>query len=778
VSQNENHQSNPKSETPDEDLHLDLKRHERTQGQARVGACVVPGARVDHLPVMELPRTEPLAAATFSDWLALPYEQKYAVASLWVDSTQPQPSATERTDSLLTDDARLALWALRQQMERGDNPEEKPGFWELTEGAKWSAWDSLRGTATIDAMRKFISILDEDLGPRWPLEHATKLVAKAAAGGLGEEATAAVATAVEPAGTPPAAAAPGAAAVSTSVDGQHRLLPVAAAAVVASGAGMWRVMAAGLAEGTERPPARCHHTTTLVGRKLLLMGGTGPHGVNHKLLHGWVYDLDRQRWSIARSEAAPDELAEPPPRAGHTATALPARRDRGGGGKSGVIDIVVFGGYNRQGLVGADNGALALASLTPDGSQLRWKLLKGEDSTGTAAAAPRVGHSAVGVRLNGRDCLVIFGGDASGHGGELLDDLRLVDFTEVDAPAWRALYAEEGPRPSARAEHTAVATERAMVVFGGMLATGQPTDELWILNWETWRWSLLAGTPSAGRAPCARVGHAMCLAPSGCFSSSSSIEGETQGRTLLIFGGGDGARGFGNLLALTLPRPGAPLLPGQSGVEWQELCPSGVEGGGLRPLEGSSLAAAFLPGPVPMALVCGGRGSTLGSGRYSTELYGWTLDGSAPGAGGAAGAAGEVVVAAEVFVSASSTALDFSWLPRPAGSSPCDGAMLSPRESAATVRASRAKAALEQSRGRDWTAAGQPEVVAEVLRLQRFLEGMIETAQSSPSHGGEVEGSSGGAAVVVAGSSEAAQQGEEGAEEEHIGWSVSKMLFG
>ena len=65
-----------------------------------------------------------------------------------------------------------------------------------------------------------------------------------------------------------------------------------------------------------------------------------------------------------------------------------------------------------------------------------------------------------------------------------------------------------------------------------------------------------------------------------------------------------------------------------------------------------------------------------------------------------------------------------------------------------------------------------------LLRLQRFLEGMIETAQSSPSHGGEVEGSSGGAAVVVAGSSEAAQQGEEGAEEEHIGWSVSKMLFG
>ena len=433
--------------------------------------------------------------ATFSDWLALPYEQKYAVASNWVEATQPDPSATDLTGSLLTDDARLALWALGQQMACGDNAEEKPSFWELTEGAKWSAWDSLRGTSTIDAMRKFISILDEDLGPRWPLEHAAELVATAAAGGLlihrrqmipmkersripdlsghRTQGEAAAAPAAGPAaGLPPAGAVTSVVAGSAGVSAATATaLPVAAAAVVSSSAGMWRVMAAGLAEGSERPPARCHHTTTtLVGRKLLLMGGTGPHGVNHKLLHGWVYDLDRQRWSVARSEAAPAELAEPPPRAGHTATALPARRD-GGESEPGVVDIVVFGGYNRQGMVGEDTGALALASLAPDGAQLRWKLLKGEDSTGTAAADPRVGHSTVGVRLNGRDCLVIFGGDSSGHGGELLDDLRLVDFTEVDAPAWRALYSEEGPRPSARAEHTAVATERAMVLFGGMLAT-------------------------------------------------------------------------------------------------------------------------------------------------------------------------------------------------------------------------------------------------------------------------------------------------------------------
>ncbi len=67
----------------------------------------------------------------------------------------------------------------------------------------------------------------------------------------------------------------------------------------------------------------------------------------------------------------------------------------------------------------------------------------------------------MGVQLNSRDCLIIFGGDASGHGSsELLDDTRLVDFTDVNAPCWRDLYPEEGPRPTARAEHTAVATVR------------------------------------------------------------------------------------------------------------------------------------------------------------------------------------------------------------------------------------------------------------------------------------------------------------------------------
>jgi hypothetical protein len=217
------------------------------------------------------------------------------------------------------------------------------------------------------------------------------------------------------------------------------------------------------------------------------------------------YDLDRRRWTVARSEAAPGEIDEPPPRAGHTATALPPRRSNSSsssstadGDSAAETRIAVFGGYNRQGLLSQEAGALALASLAADGSRLRWRLLRGGDSLSAAAgkdgrarlrlllllrpvrtaanlfrswaltqnereltcvpcahaATPRVGHSTVGVRLNGRDCLIIFGGDSSGHAGggsEMLDDLRLVDFTDVEAPAWRCVQTKTRPH-----FHTAV----------------------------------------------------------------------------------------------------------------------------------------------------------------------------------------------------------------------------------------------------------------------------------------------------------------------------------
>ena len=193
-----------------------------------------------------------------------------------------------------------------------------------------------------------------------------------------------------------------------------------------------------------------------------------------------------------------------------------------------------------------------------------------------------------------------------------------------------------------------------MVVFGGMLGTGHASAELWSLSWDTWQWTLLdagLGGEAGACNPSPRVGHCMCAAP-----------GSAEGQTLLVFGGGDGVRGFGNLLSLRLPRKDAggtmeSALYGSS-VEWRELAP---EGGGLRPLEGSTLAAAWVgggtAGGVPMALVCGGRSAETRTERYSTELYGWAL---AEGSGFSEGTGQP-----DTVLSASSTALDFEGLPAP-----------------------------------------------------------------------------------------------------------------
>lgn len=46
--------------------------------------------------------------------------------------------------------------------------------------------------------------------------------------------------------------------------------------------------------------------------------------------------------------------------------------------------MAVFGGYNKQGLLTPEAGALALASLSADGSRLRWRLVR--DGASSSAA--------------------------------------------------------------------------------------------------------------------------------------------------------------------------------------------------------------------------------------------------------------------------------------------------------------------------------------------------------------------------------------------------------
>ena len=87
---------------------------------------------------------------------------------------------------------------------------------------------------------------------------------------------------------------------------------------------------------------------------------------------------------------------------------------------------------------------------------------------------------------------------------------------------------------------------------------------------------------------------------------------------------------------------------------------------------------------------------------------------------------------------------------------------------------------LERSRARDWAAAPQPEVVAEVERLQALLGGMIAAAESSLGlegaavEEGQVPNPQGGRAGEQSGQA----SGGAGEEEVEEGWSVTRLLFG
>lgn len=68
-------------------------------------------------------------------------------------------------DKLMPDDL-LDLYAFYKQGLVGDCNVSKPGIFQMTSRAKWSAWNNLRGMTNDEAMEKYVKKLDE-LFPNW-----------------------------------------------------------------------------------------------------------------------------------------------------------------------------------------------------------------------------------------------------------------------------------------------------------------------------------------------------------------------------------------------------------------------------------------------------------------------------------------------------------------------------------------------------------------------------------------------------------------------------------
>jgi diazepam-binding inhibitor (GABA receptor modulating acyl-CoA-binding protein) len=54
----------------------------------------------------------------------------------------------------------LKIYALYKQGSSGDIAGKKPGFGDMVAGAKWDAWNSLKGTSKEDAMQQYIDLIE------------------------------------------------------------------------------------------------------------------------------------------------------------------------------------------------------------------------------------------------------------------------------------------------------------------------------------------------------------------------------------------------------------------------------------------------------------------------------------------------------------------------------------------------------------------------------------------------------------------------------------------
>lgn len=56
----------------------------------------------------------------------------------------------------------MALYALEQQATRGPCTESKPWGWNVIESAKWQGWSQLGDMASVEAMRLFVRLLEDE----------------------------------------------------------------------------------------------------------------------------------------------------------------------------------------------------------------------------------------------------------------------------------------------------------------------------------------------------------------------------------------------------------------------------------------------------------------------------------------------------------------------------------------------------------------------------------------------------------------------------------------
>ncbi|CAN8269904.1 unnamed protein product [Cochlearia groenlandica] len=382
------------------------------------------------------------------------YPERFYAAASYVGFDGSDSSA-KLVSSKFSNDTALILYALYQQATVGSCNTPKPSVWKPVEQSKWKSWQELGTMPSIEAMRLFVKILEEE-DPGW---YST--VAKDIPDPVVDVQNIQRAT-DEPVGE------------TKTISTENRSLAetqdkdvVSEDPNTVSVYNQWTVPQT----SGQRPKARYEHGAAVIQDKMYIYGG------NHNGRYlGDLHVLDLKSWTWSRVETkvateSPETSTLLSPCAGHS-------------------------------LIPWDNKLLAVGGHTKDPSEsmqvkvfdthtCTWSVLK------TYGKSP-VSRGGQSVTIVGKT-LVIFGGQDAKR--SLLNDLHILD---LETMTWDEIDAA-GVSPSPRSDHAAaVHAERYLLIFGGG-SHATCFDDLHVLDLQTMEWSRPA---QQGDAPTPRSGHA------------------------------------------------------------------------------------------------------------------------------------------------------------------------------------------------------------------------------------------------------------------------------
>ncbi|KAL1198033.1 Acyl-CoA-binding domain-containing protein 5 [Cardamine amara subsp. amara] len=423
-----------------------------------------------------------------SSGLAYP-ERFYAAASyVGLDGSQ---SSVKQLSSKFTNDTALLLYALHQQATVGPCSIPKPSVWNPVKQSKWKSWQGLGTMPSIEAMRLFVKILEEE-DPGWYPRESNSVPEPAVDVQINS-------TKAEPSFENGASFGE----TKNFSTEDRRLTETQDKDVVLEDPNTVSVYNQWTAPRTsgQPPKARYEHGAVVIQNKMYMYGG------NHNGRYlGDLHVLDLKTWTWSRVETKVVTESQE--------TSSPAVLTHCAGHSliSWNNSLLSVGGHTKNPSESMPVNVFDLHSCT-------WSIVK----TYGKPPISRGGQSATVVGKS----LVIFGGqDAKKlH----LNDLHILD---LDTMTWDEIDSV-GPPPSPRSDHAAaVHAERYLLIFGGG-SHATCFDDLHVLDLQTMEWSRHT---QQGEAPTPRAGHA----------------GVTIGENWYIVGGGDNKSGASETVVLNM----------------------------------------------------------------------------------------------------------------------------------------------------------------------------------------------------------------------------------